>query len=225
MSSQRRRGWVPDRTLQLSLRLAAASGDWLAVDAIARDIEALGRVDSATLGPVAFWLSVQDRHAEAAAVYARIGPLRETNPIPILGTALLGGAQGLPALLRTYRATGRADEADKLAAQHLASLRQPRPESDPDHIARAMDRAALAANEGYQDEAVTALRSIFEKMHLNLGIHPQLPWFRSLEGHPGYAEFLAERQRRIDQARTEMRALEAKYPDSVIVKTIRAAQP
>ena len=111
----RRRGWVPDRTLQLSLRLAAASGDWPAVDAIARDIEALGRVDSATLGPVAFWLSVQDRHAEAAAVYARIGPLRETNPIPILGTALLGGAQGLPALLRTYRATGRADEADKLA--------------------------------------------------------------------------------------------------------------
>ena len=81
-----------------------------------------------------------------------------------------------------------------------------------------MDRAALAANEGYQDEAVTALRSIFEKMHLNLAILPQLPWFRSLEGHPGYAELLAERQRRIDQARTEMRALEAKYPDSEIVK-------
>ena len=53
---------------------------------------------------------------------------------------------------------------------------------------------------------------------------PQLPWFRSLEGHPGYAQLLAERQRRIDEARTEMRALEAQYPDSEIVKTIQTAQ-
>ena len=88
---------------------------------------------------------------------------------------------------------------------------------------RALDLAALAANEGYKDEAVAALRTAFKLAHLVWGFDPQLPWFRSLEGHPGYAEVLAERQRRIDQARTEMRAIEAQFPDSVIVKTVRAA--
>jgi len=84
--------------------------------------------------------------------------------------------------------------------------------------------AALAANEGYKDEAVRALRGVQERSHLIVPFYPQLPWFRSLDGHRGYTEVLAERQRRIEQARTEMRALEAQYPDSVIVKTIRAAR-
>ena len=66
-----------ERTLYYLLHLAAASGDWVAVDAIARDIEALGLVNAANLGPIAFFLSMQGRHAEAAAVYARIDPLPE----------------------------------------------------------------------------------------------------------------------------------------------------
>jgi len=217
----RRRGSTPERTLQQLLHLTAASGDWPAVDAIARDINALGPVDASTLGPVAFWLATQERYAEAAAVYTRIGPLTESPGAPALGAALLGGRQGLPALLRTYRATGRTDEADRLAAQYLASLRQPPTEPDP---YRALDLAALAANEGYKDEAVGALRSVLERGHLIAWFDPELPWFRSLEGHPGYAEVLAERQRRIAQARMEMRALEAQYPESVIVKTLRSGQ-
>ncbi len=220
----RRRGGTPERTLYNLLHLAAASGDWVAVDAIARDIEALGLVNAANLGPIAFFLSMQGRHAEAAAVYARIDPLPESPGVPAMGAALLGGPQGLPALLRTYRATGRAVEADKLAAQYLASLRQARTEPNWVGAHDALDLAALAANEGHQDEAVTALRRVLKYSHLIVPFDPQLPWFRSLEGHPGYAEILAERQRRIDQARTEMRALEAQYPDSVIVKTIRAAR-
>ena len=60
-----------------SINLAGASSDWLAVDAIARDIAALGLTDPVSLGPIAFWLAVQERYAEAAAVYARIGPLPE----------------------------------------------------------------------------------------------------------------------------------------------------
>jgi hypothetical protein len=71
---------------------------------------------------------------------------------------------------------------------------------------------------------VRALRSVLERAHLIVPFDPQLPWFRSLEGHPGYAQLLAERQRRIDEARTEMRALEAQYPESVIVKTLRSGQ-
>ena len=76
--------------------------------------------------------------------------------------------------------------------------------------------AALAANEG-------TLRTAFEHAQLVWYFDPKLPWFRALEGHPAYAEVLAERQRRIDHARTEMRAIEAQFPDTVIVKTIRAA--
>jgi TolB-like protein len=221
----RRRGSTTERTLQHLLHLAAASGDWPAADAIGRDIDAMGLVDPSSLGPVAFWLAVQGRYAEAAAVYARVGPLPEYPMVPTLGAALLGGLQGLPALLRTYRATGHTDEAEKLAAQRLASLRQAQTELDPFSAFRALDLAALAANEGYKDEAVAALRTAFEGAHLFWLFDPQLPWFRSLEGHPGYTEVLAERQRRIDEGRTEMRALEAQYPDSVIVKTIRSGQP
>jgi adenylate cyclase len=209
--------------LQFSIALAGASSDWLAVDAIAGDIAALGRADPMNLGPIGLWLAVQERYAEAAAVYARIGPLPE-RALGGWGAALLGGSQGLPAVLRTYRATGRADEAQRLASQYLASLRGPPPEELDELHWHALDLAALAANEGYKDEAVAALRSAFERAHLVWFFDPQLPWFRSLEGHPGYAEVLAERQRRIDQARTEMRAIEAQFPDSVIVKTIRAAR-
>ena len=129
-------------------------------------------------------------------------------------------------MLRTYRATGRADEAHKLATRYLASLRGPPPEPlDEDSLHwRALDVAALAANEGYKDEAVAALRTAFELAHLVWLFDPQVPWFRSLEGHPGYAEVLAERQRRIDEARIEMRAIEAQFPDSVIVKTLASVQ-
>jgi TolB-like protein/tetratricopeptide (TPR) repeat protein len=220
----RRRGGDSERTLYYLLHLAAASGDWVAVDALARDIEALGLVNAANLGPIAFFLSMQGRHAEAATVYARIDPLPEDPGVPAMGAGLLGATQGLPALLRTYRATGRADEADKLAAQYLASLRQARTQPDAMGAHRVLDLAALAANEGHQDEAVTALRKVLKHSHLIVPFDPQLPWFRSLESHPGYAQLLAERQRRIDQARTEMRALEAQYPDSEIVKTIQTAQ-
>jgi len=220
----RRRGGDSERTLYYLLHLAAASGDSVAVDALARDIEALGLVNAANLGPVAFFLSMQGRHPEAAAVYARIDPLPESPGVPAMGAGLLGATQGLPALLRTYRATGRADEADKLAAQYLASLRQARTDPGAFGAHQVLDLAALAANEGHQDEAVTALRKVLKHSHLIVPFDPQLPWFRSLEGHPGYAQLLAERQRRIDQARTEMQALEAQYPDSEIVKTIQTAQ-
>ena len=216
----RRRGLDPARVLQHSLSLAGASADWRAMDAIARDIAASGLTDPASVGLIAFWLAVQERYAEAAAVYARIDPRPEGFG---WRAGFLDGSQGLPALLRTYRATGRADEAQKLAIRYLASLRgPPPPEEQGEAHWRALDLAALAANEGYKDEAVTALRTAFKLAHLVWGFDPQLPWFRSLEGHPGYAEVLAERQRRIDQARTEMRAIEAQFPESVIVKTIRA---
>ena len=89
----RRRGLDPARDLQFSIALAGASSDWLAVDAIAKDIAALGLTDPVSVGPIAFWLAVQERYAEAAAVYARIGPLPE-YALGGWGAALLGGRSG-----------------------------------------------------------------------------------------------------------------------------------
>jgi hypothetical protein len=219
-----KRGDAKERTLRQLLHLAAGSGDWDVVDELASDIEALGVVDASSLGPVAFFLSVQGRFEEAAKIYARIGPLPESPSVPAFGAALLGATQDLPALLRTYRAMGRTDEADRLAAQYLASLRQNRPEPGGFGAHQALDQAALAANEGHQDEAVTALQSVFEHSHLIVPFDPQPPWFRSLEGHAGYSQLLAERQRRIDQARAEMRALETQHPESRLFESIRAAR-
>ena len=38
---------------------------------------------------------------------------------------------------------------------------------------------------------------------------PALPWFRKLEGHPGYDALVREREARIVRIRAEMLALEA----------------
>jgi hypothetical protein len=71
------------------------------------------------------------------------------------------------------------------------------------------DLAALAANEGHRDEAVELLRRAMDQADLPFFFRPSLPWFRSLEGHPGYDALLAERSARVERLRGEMQALEA----------------
>ena len=96
-------------------------------------------------------------------------------------------------MLRIYRATGRGTEADALAQQYLTKLR---PDENP--FSR-LDLAALAANEGLKDEAVATLTALFERYPLVEWFFPQLPWFRSLEGHPGYDKLMAQRKRRVSR--------------------------
>jgi hypothetical protein len=127
-----------------------------------------------------------------------------------LGAGLLGQSQLLPAMLRIYRATGRGAEANALAQEYLTKLRQ-----DKNPFSR-LDLAALAANEGLKDEAVDALSTLLEQYPLVDFFSPRLPWFRSLEGHPGYDQLIAERSRRIDKARAEMLQLEANAEGSVL---------
>jgi hypothetical protein len=111
-------------------------------------------------------------------------------------------------MLRTYRATGRGTEASTLAQEYLTRLRE-----DP---LSKLDLAALAANEGLKDEAIEALTALFDQYPLVNLFHPQLPWFRSLEGHAAYDRLLAERRRRIDKAHAEMLQLEAAAEGSVL---------
>jgi adenylate cyclase len=147
----------------------------------------------------AFWLAVQQRYPEAARILESVGPLPDTA-IGGLGAGLMDG-QLLPAVLRVYRASGRAAEADAMAGEYLRRLRdQPR---------ASLDLAALAANEGLDDEAIRTLRDLFADHPLVEQFHPGLPWFRNLEDDPAYVELLAERRRRIDQAHKAMVDLEA----------------
>jgi tetratricopeptide (TPR) repeat protein len=153
----------------------------------------------------AFWLAVQGRYAEASDLLSRLGPPPE-NAIGGLGVSLVGGGQLLPAVLQTYRATGRAREADALVAKYLASLRKT---ARSDITDGGLDLAALAANEGMRDEAVATLQRLFERQPLVDFFHPELPWFKSLEGYAPYDRLMAERKRRVETARAEMLRMEA----------------
>jgi len=173
-----------------------------------------------------FWLAVQGQYAEAAEVYARAGPLLDTQAnAPGEGAHACSAAT--PALLRTYRAMGRTDEAQSLATRCLEVLRRryEDEEGTPRDTDTAFALAALAANEGYKDEAVRALDNNIERKPLEPFFDPRLPWYRNLAGHPGYADYLAERQRRMEQARAEMESIQEQFPNSVIVRMIRTGQP
>ena len=129
----------------------------------------------------AFWLAVQERYAEAEVWLDGCDPVPE-GTIGGLGAGLIGQSQLLPAMLRIYRATGRDTEADALAQQYLTKLRR-KLRRDENPFSK-LDLAALAANESLKDEAVATLTALFEQYPLVKLFFPQLPWFKSLEGHP-----------------------------------------
>jgi len=197
-----RRGEDPEFTVQLQVELAGLTGDWEAWERHNARAQELWPGDAATWRRTGFWLAVQGRYPEAAEALRKGEPLTERNTVGALGTALLV-RQLLPAVLRTYRATGRGAEADELAGRYLAQLRQ-----DPgDHF----DLGVLAANEGHKDEAVRALQEAFRRRPIGWFFYPQLPWFRELEGHPGYDRLLAEYQRQVREVHAELLRIEAEY--------------
>jgi tetratricopeptide (TPR) repeat protein len=184
------------------LEIAGLMGDFAAVTRLTDRQFEVAPDDPVWRRKAAFWLAVQGRYTEAAQQLARGGPLSVTPPGgPGLGTSMIDGGQLLPAVLRIYRATGRHKEADQMAQRYFKIFR-----GDPQ---AAIDLAALAANEGDKSEAVRALKSEFDRAPLVFMFHPQLLWFRSLEGFAAYDQLLAERKRRVDQAHAEMRQLEA----------------
>ena len=89
----------------------------------------------------------------------------------------------------------------------------------------AVGLAALAANEAATRTKPCALRTSVERKPLEFEFDPRLPGIAILDGHPGYADYLAERQRRMEQARAEMESIQEQFPDSVIVRMIRTGQP
>ena len=58
-------------------------------------------------------------------------------------------------------------------------------------------------------ESVAALRQAMDATDLPILFRPTLPWFTSLEGHPGYDALVRERAGRIATIKAEMLAIEA----------------
>jgi TolB-like protein len=195
-----RSGEDPEFTVQLQIELAGLTGDWESLERHnARALE-LWHGDPAVWRRAGFWLAVQGRYPEAAEALRKGEPWPEHMVAGGLGTALLY-RQLLPAVLRTCRATRRSAEADELAGRYLAALR-----SEPGDY---FDLAVLAANEGLEDEAVRALEEAFRRRPVGSFFYPQLPWFRELEGHPGYDRLLAEHERRVAEVHAELLRIEA----------------
>jgi hypothetical protein len=157
---------------------------------------------------IAFWHSVFGDFEEAARALALAEPIPEDPMTGGLGISI-NVFQALPAKLRVLRATGRAPEADELAQRYLAKWRGLRPRAPEAGTFDWVDLAALAASEGHRDEAVDALRQAMDGSDLPYLFRPTLPWFRNLEGHPGYDALVRERDARIVRIRAEMLALEA----------------
>jgi TolB-like protein len=168
---------------------------------------ALGAEDKGLNARKAFWFSVFEHYDEAAKALALAEPIPEQHEHGGMGAAIVV-FQALPAMLRVYRATGRAAEADALAQQYLEKWRKERP-SDPGIGWLWTDLAALAASEGHKDEAVELLRIDMNANKVAPLFRPNLPWFRSLEGHPGYDALVREKAERLAKYRAEMNEIEA----------------
>jgi TolB-like protein/tetratricopeptide (TPR) repeat protein len=168
---------------------------------------AVGAEDKGLNARRAFWFSVFGYYDEAAQALALAEPIPERHEHGGMGASIVV-FQALPAMLRVYRETGRAAEADALAQKYLDKWRAARP-SDPGMQWLWTDLAALAASEGHEDEAVELLRIDVNTNKVAPLFRPNLPWFRSLEGHPGYDALVREKAERLAKYRSEMLAVEA----------------
>jgi len=157
---------------------------------------------------MAFWYSVFGRYDEAARALALAEPIPEDPLSGGLGISI-NVFQAIPAKLRVLRATGREAEANELAQKYLAKWRDLRPQTRETGSFDWVDLAALAASEGHRDDAVDALRHAMDESDLPYLFRPTLPWFRSLEGDPGYDTLVREREQRIERIRPEMLAMES----------------
>ena len=156
----------------------------------------------------AFWYSVQGRFADADAALAKAGHVEEFGGWP-MGSSMERGA--VPALMRLHTAQGREAAARAVAAQFKESLRKAQLTGTPNPSVNVL-RAGIAAAEGERALAVRHLQAAMKQVPLPDLFYPQLPWFKSLEGEPGYAEVVAELERRKAEIRAQIAALASASP-------------
>ena len=206
--------------LFFAAEVAGRQGDWTRLDEALGKLHArFGDADPTVASVTAFWLTVRDRHDEAAKWLARAEPVPQMAFPATLGTDTTYGLMDT-ARVRIYRATGRNTEAGRLAEERLQALRAQRSATGTTCTMSVftegsrgtwLEYASLAANEGLKDEAVEALEGALRCGELPWAFEPALPWFRDLEGHPPYDELLRERERRVARIRATLEQLEAAH--------------
>ncbi len=183
----------------LLIDLAARQGDMAEVNRLLEQLRRDFPEDQVAWRLSAYWLAVQGRDSEAAQALEKSGPL--PNDKSDFDACMGSDVLSLVPLLRIYRATGRAEQADALAGRCRKAFK-----SDPKWW---QDLAELEANEGRVDEAIVALTQTLARSPLPRMFDPRLPWYQSLQGNPEYQRVLDERQRRMADARSTMLQLEA----------------
>ena len=145
----------------------------------------------------AYWFAAQGRDVEAADALAKASDYENARG-GIPGSSLYSGA--LPAVASILRATGRDREATDLVARFRQQLGEDpvSTENDPN---RDLLLAELAMAAGQRAQAVSHLADAMKRVAVPDRLHPQLPWFRSLETVPGYAALVEELGRRQAEAR------------------------
>ncbi len=154
----------------------------------------------------AFWYSAQDRFEEAAIALAKAGEFEQVQDGGFMGASL--GVGALPAVVRIYRADGREHEAQAMVARFRERLRRELGAGAPG-ATRNVLLAEVAIAAGQRAEAVRHLQEAMKQVPIPVRLHPQLPWFRSLEGEPGYAQIVDELEKRRAAIRAEIAALDA----------------
>jgi len=194
---------------------AGIQGDWVTVDRNIGLLRDRGWRDEGLIRSVeAFWLAVRGRYDEAAAALAQAGEIPEWHIPPVLGGDAGYGLMET-AQVRIYRETGRKPEADRLASGLLERFRKELESVGKGCSLRGrrydnwMRYASLAASEGLEEEAVTALGGAMRCGDLPPGFLPQLPWFRALDGYAPYEALKREREARIERIRPELLRIES----------------
>jgi len=114
----------------------------------------------------------------------------------------------LPAVVRTYEAQGREHEAQAMVLRLQEKVRKELGARPPDATQNVL-LAEIALAAGQRAKAVRHLQVAMTQAPVPPRLHPQLPWFRSLEGEPGYAPLVAELEKRQAAMRAQAAALDA----------------
>ena len=160
----------------------------------------------------AYWYAVQGRFEDAAAALAKAGEFETVPDGGFMGASLGMGA--LPAVVRIYQAQGREHEAQAMVSRFQEKLRKELGARAPDATQNVL-LAEIALAAGQRAKAVRHLQAAMTQAPVPPRLHPQLPWFKSLEGEPGYAPLVNELEKRQAAMRAQVAALDA-APDSPV---------
>jgi hypothetical protein len=153
----------------------------------------------------AYWYAAQWRFDDAAVALAKAG---ESEAVPdggFLGASL--GVGALPAVVRIYQAEGRGHEAQAMVSRLQEKVRKELGARPPD-VTQNVLLAEIALAGGQRAKAVRHLQAAMAQVPVPPRLHPQLPWFKSLEGEPGYAQLIDELEKRRAAMRAQVAALD-----------------